>query len=459
MKGVKREQFRRLVRSIAVMIILVLESFIFYYVWNKYYSRGLWIEPFYAKGNIFIVLVYAAFMLLFLYIYGGFKIGYIKRGNLIYSQALSGLCANVIMYLQIVLLYRRLPDVRPLLAMTLADLLVIGICSYFFDKLFSYIFPPRDILLIYGEYPVEKLGGKIATRKDKFRIKERISVDEDFETIQKKILEYENGGVLLGDIHSSDRNEIFKFCYVHLILVYLTPKVSDIIVRNGETLHLFDTPLLLCRNYGLNIGQRFAKRTLDLVVSVLMFIVASPFMLVTAIAIKAYDKGPVLFKQKRLTIDGKEFYVYKFRSMIVDAEKDGKSQPAADHDPRITPVGRILRATRLDELPQLIDILIGNMSLVGPRPERVEHVEKYTEDLAEFEYRLKVRGGLTGYAQIYGKYNTSPYDKLQLDLIYIQNYSIFLDIKLILMTIKIMFMKESTEGFTEEQRKDIQEKE
>ena len=193
MKGVKREQFRRLVRSIAVMIILVLESFIFYYVWNKYYSRGLWIEPFYAKGNIFIVLVYAAFMLLFLYIYGGFKIGYIKRGNLIYSQALSGLCANVIMYLQIVLLYRRLPDVRPLLAMTLADLLVIGICSYFFDKLFSYIFPPRDILLIYGEYPVEKLGGKIATRKDKFRIKERISVDEDFETIQKKILEYENG--------------------------------------------------------------------------------------------------------------------------------------------------------------------------------------------------------------------------------------------------------------------------
>ena len=190
MKGVKREQFRRLVRSIAVMIILVLESFIFYYVWNKYYSRGLWIEPFYAKGNIFIVLVYAAFMLLFLYIYGGFKIGYIKRGNLIYSQALSGLCANVIMYLQIVLLYRRLPDVRPLLAMTLADLLVIGICSYFFDKLFSYIFPPRDILLIYGEYPVEKLGGKIATRKDKFRIKERISVDKDFETIADKIKQF-----------------------------------------------------------------------------------------------------------------------------------------------------------------------------------------------------------------------------------------------------------------------------
>ena len=145
MKGVKREQFLAFSSvSIAVMIILVLESFIFYYVWNKYYSRGLWIEPFYAKGNIFIVLVYAAFMLLFLYIYGGFKIGYIKRGrNPIYSQALSGLCAECnYVSSDCAVLYRRLPDVRPLLAMTLADLLVIGICSYFFDKLFSCIFPP-----------------------------------------------------------------------------------------------------------------------------------------------------------------------------------------------------------------------------------------------------------------------------------------------------------------------------
>ena len=173
---------------------------------------------------------------------------------------------------------------------------------------------------------------------------------------------------------------------------------------------------------------------MDILVSALMLLITSPIFLVASIAIKLYDGGPVFYRQARCTMNGKVFYIFKFRSMIVDAEKDGKSQP-------------------------FIDILIGNMSMVGPRPERVEHVEKYTEDLAEFEYRLKVRGGLTGYAQIYGKYNTSPYDKLQLDLIYIQNYSIFLDIKLILMTIKIMFMKESTEGFTEEQRKDIQEKE
>ena len=170
-------------------------------------------------------------------------------------------------------------------------------------------------------------------------------------------------------------------------------------------------------------------------------------MLIVAVAIKLYDGGPVLFKQERCTINGKIFKIHKFRSMIVDAEKEGKSIPATEHDPRITPVGNIIRKLRIDELPQMIDILQGNMSIVGPRPERVEHVEAYTEDIPEFKYRLKVKGGLTGYAQIYGKYNTTAYDKLKLDLMYIQNYSLRLDIRLIFMTVKIMFMKESTEGF------------
>ena len=143
--------------------------------------------------------------------------------------------------------------------------------------------------------------------------------------------------------------------------------------------------------------------------------------------------------------------------MIVDAEKDG-AKPAEKNDSRITPVGKFLRATRLDELPQLVDILVGNMSFVGPRPERIEHIKQYTEEISEFSYRLKVRGGLTGFAQLYGKYNTTPYDKLQLDLMYIENYSIFLDIKLLLMTIKIMFMKESTEGFTKEKSEKINKK-
>ena len=161
----------------------------------------------------------------------------------------------------------------------------------------------------------------------------------------------------------------------------------------------------------------------------------------------------MFFRQERATINGKVFRIHKFRTMVVDAEKEGKPMPAIDNDPRITPVGKFLRASRLDELPQLFDILAGNMSLVGPRPERVEHVEAFTKEVPEFQYRLKVRGGLTGYAQLYGKYNTPPYDKLQLDLMYIQNYSLLLDIKLLLMTVKIMFIKESTDGFDSDKQK------
>ena len=186
-----------------------------------------------------------------------------------------------------------------------------------------------------------------------------------------------------------------------------------------------------------------------------MLIITSPILAVVAIAIKAEDHGPVFYKQKRCTKNGKVFEIIKFRSMIVDAEKEGRSIPATKGDPRITRVGRIIRMIRVDELPQIINVLKGDMSLVGPRPERVEHVEEYTRQIPEFAYRMRVKGGLTGYAQIYGKYNTSPYDKLRLDLQYIEKQSTLLDFKLLLLTIKIMFVPESSEGFSEAQSEQI----
>ena len=255
--------------------------------------------------------------------------------------------------------------------------------------------------------------------------------------------------IVICDVKGSLRNQILKYCYGKSIRVYITPKLSDIIIGGSEEIHLFDTPLFLCRNSGLSLDQQVAKRALDLICGVLAFIVASPFMLITAAAIKLYDGGPVLFKQKRLTIGGKEFNVYKFRSMVVNAEKDGVARLATQHDDRITPVGRIIRKIRFDELPQILNILKGDMSIVGPRPERPEIAEEYKKDMPEFDYRLKVKAGLTGYAQILGKYNTLPYDKLKLDLIYIENYSLLLDLKLILMTIKILFIPESTEGLAD----------
>ena len=173
--------------------------------------------------------------------------------------------------------------------------------------------------------------------------------------------------------------------------------------------------MFLLRNRGLSPENRFAKRLIDILFSGFALIVLSPIMIIVALLIKLYDGGPALFKQKRLTIDGKVFEVYKFRSMIVDAEKDGVARLASKNDDRITPIGKFIRAVRLDELPQLLNILKGDMSIVGPRPERPEIAEEYMKDMPEFAYRLKVKAGLTGYAQILGKYNTTPRDKLLLD--------------------------------------------
>ena len=231
----------------------------------------------------------------------------------------------------------------------------------------------------------------------------------------------------------------------------MTPKISDTIIRGADSIHLFDTPLLLCRNMGITAEQRLAKRMLDIVVSAAALLIASPFMALTALAIKLYDGGPVIYKQKRLTLDGKVFEIYKFRSMVVDAEKETGARLAQEHDSRITPVGRIIRKIRFDELPQLFNIFRGDMSVVGPRPERPEIAQEYRETMPEFDFRLKVKAGLTGYAQVMGKYNTTPYDKLKLDLMYIENYSILLDIKLILMTIKVLLMPSSTEGVGKDQ--------
>jgi lipopolysaccharide/colanic/teichoic acid biosynthesis glycosyltransferase len=181
-------------------------------------------------------------------------------------------------------------------------------------------------------------------------------------------------------------------------------------------------------------------------------------MLIAAIAVKVEDGGDVFFKQARVTRGGKVFNIVKFRSMVMNAEKDGKPRPAIEGDPRITRVGRFIRKTRIDELPQLFNILAGQMSLVGPRAERVEHVELYTKKIPEFKYRLSVKAGLTGYAQIYGKYNTSAQDKLLLDLLYIEKQSLVVDAKIMFLTIKTVFTSESTEGFTDETSKRINQK-
>ena len=451
MKNKDFEPYKRILRFLAAMIMVIGVTMVFMYTWKEYYNDGI-VFPFYSKGHWMMSAIYAFFLIIFSYIYGGMKLGYLKRENIMFSQVLAVLCANILGYLETVLLSARFVDVMPIIVTTLIDIILVFVWSIITDALFKKMFPPRRLLLLYEDYTAEDMMIKMQSRKDRFEIAEMLDVSTGWEVIIEKIEKYD--AVLIYDVHSLLRNKILKYCYSKSIRVYMTPKISDVIVRSSDNIHLFDTPLLLARNTGLTFEQKVLKR--GIVFAVVVLVLSSPFMLLTALAIKLYDGGPVLFKQDRATINGKVFKIHKFRSMIVDAEKEGLSIPASEKDPRITPIGHVIRKLRLDELPQVFDILAGNMSVVGPRPERVEHVEKYTADIPEFAYRLKVKGGLTGYAQIYGKYNTTAYDKLKLDLMYIQNYSVLLDIKLILMTIKIMFMKESTEGFDEKRISEIQ---
>ena len=258
-------------------------------------------------------------------------------------------------------------------------------------------------------------------------------------------------GIVIWDVPSDIKGKLVKYCYGKQIRVYLMPKISDVIVRGSDQLHLFDSPILLTREYSVTVEQIVAKRFIDFVASVLLAIITSPIMLITAIVIKASDGGPVFYKQVRVTKDNKEFKIIKFRSMRVDAEKDGVARLASENDSRITPFGKFIRKVRIDELPQLFNIITGDMSFIGPRPERPEIIKQYLEDMPEFEFRTRVKAGLAGYAQVFGKYNTTPYDKLKLDLFYIENYSVWLDLKLMLLTLKILFSAESTEGVEENQ--------
>lgn len=442
------EQYKRMVRLFFTLILLSCEMWMYMKVWLESYN--IYMEfPYNRTGNWLMCAVYGILLLLFIWIYGGIRIGYLRTFNLIYSIMLANFCASAMIYLQITLLTKHFQSLLPLLGLLCKELLVTCVWSVVCSRLYRLLYPARKVLLVYGEHPVYSLMDKLHTRADRYEIGELVHISAGLDIICEKAAQYE--GVILGDLSSVERNRILKYCYGKGIRTYTIPKISDIILQSAEKLHLFDTPLLLSRNTGLNFEQRFFKRFMDIVLSLTALVVLSPILLLSALAIKLYDKGPVFFRQNRCTKDGKVFSIYKFRSMVVNAEEEGISCPATEADPRITPVGHVIRNTRIDELPQLINILKGEMSIVGPRPERVEHVELYSRDIPEFQYRMKVKGGLTGYAQVYGKYNTSAYDKLKLDLMYIQNYSILLDIEIIFKTVKILFLKESTEGFTPEQ--------
>ncbi len=388
-------------------------------------------------------------------VYGGYAIGKQKSKPIVHNLMLATVITDLVTHFQLSIMNTnqnfnksfRFANPEILLACVILQILVIVFFVYAGNDLYFRINPPeRCCIITTSQYSLNKLTQKLEKYKKQYKITEVLDAGADhlLDAIMR------NDTVFIYDVPIAQRTELVEFCYDHHKNIYYNLELCDVVALGADSVTLDDKTLISACVKELSFEQRIVKRAMDLVLALVALVLTSPIMIACAVAVKLGDGGPVFFRQQRATKNGKIFKVYKFRTMKV-MEEQTVQVSATDNDDRITKVGAVLRKFRVDELPQIFNILRGEMSIVGPRPEMLENVYRYTEELPEFEYRLRVKAGLTGLAQVVGKYNTSPKDKLVLDLIYIEKYSLWMDIKLIFQTL-VVFLKseDSTEVFQEE---------
>ena len=404
---------------------------------------------YYSNGYLVFFVLYLMLFIIVGRMFDSFDLGDTTTTDIFLSYSLTFVVSNVILYFVLCLITLRVLPPLPVICLQIAEIFVFALVLYSENRYIRANFPPVKVVAIYGEEHYGLINKLDNVRDLSMSVIRKIDLqDVDYDKLDE-LLEGADGVVTL-DVHHENKKKIFKACYEKKLLVYDVPSITDMLLASSDILHIVDSPILKINKYGPDETESIFKRLIDIFGSLVLIILTSPIMLLTAIAIKMQDGGDVLYKQVRLTKNQKGFNIYKFRSMVMNAEKETGVVLAKENDDRITPVGKFIRKTRFDELPQLFNILKGEMSFVGPRPERPEIYDEICKDMPEFRFRLVVKAGLTGYAQIYGKYNTSLRDKLLLDLYYIENFSLIDDIKMLLLTLKIVFNKESTEGIKED---------
>ncbi|HFU4095347.1 TPA: sugar transferase [Streptococcus suis] len=265
----------------------------------------------------------------------------------------------------------------------------------------------------------------------------------------KEVLDRVDVVYMAGLLDRNESAEVYNFLITKDKTIYYTANVENTAVINSRLINITDESIIKLSPYSLTIAQATVKRIFDIITSLILLVLFSPIMLLTAIVLKIESDGPVFYRQERVTLGNKTFQILKFRSMVVDAEKDSGPVLAGANDSRVTRVGKLIRATRIDEMPQLINVLRGEMSIIGPRPERPKFVEEFTKSSQFYPLRHNVRAGITGYAQVYGRYISNFESKLKFDLLYIKSYSLGLDIKLMLKTVLVVFDKLSSKGHDE----------
>ena len=387
-------------------------------------------------------------------VYGGFQVGR-KKNKPVISAMISGIAiTDLVTYLQLQIMnvndnYNEHlvifgPDLLCLLLCLFIQILVIIIFVRFGNQLYFRFTPPRSCLLVLGSPSQEDaLRSKINRYQLQWRVDDVVlyNVPDLEQRIEKADV------IFLGHLPEGAKLGLLKICYDDRKDVMCKAELEDIMLCNARPAIVDDAAFLSMEYNKATIFQRLIKRIGDIVLSLFALIICLPFILLISLLIKLEDGGPVIFTQRRLTANGRQFTIRKFRTMVCGNEQEDAQVSVAVEDPRITKIGSFLRRYRLDEIPQFFNILIGDMSLVGPRPEMMSNVERYKMNLPTFVYREKMKAGLTGYAQIEGRYNTTAEDKLMLDMMYIESFSIWLDVKLLLRTFTILFKKDSTQGF------------
>ena len=412
--------------------------------WLLYYVHTVVIFPSVYRGGG-IILMFVVLYAFFGRAYDAFLVSLKRVSEMFFTQMLSILFADGFMYLVLWLMSGAFPNIWPALLALAGQLALGGLWCWAANKWYFAHYGGHKTAVVYDvRRGVEDLFGRYGMDQ-KFDVQRVLTVEECLDGNMEMLSDMT--AVFLCGVHSHERNIILKYCVANGVVVYIIPRVGDVIMSGAKKIPMFHLPMLRVDRYAPPPEYLFTKRLLDIVMGTFLLVLFSPILLVTALCVKLQDGGPVLYRQTRLTKDGREFSMLKFRSMVVSAEQDGVARMSTgDDDPRITKVGRFIRAHRIDELPQLFNVLGGSMSLVGPRPERPEIAAEYEKEMPEFALRLQCKAGLTGYAQVYGKYNTTPYDKLQMDLMYISKPTIVEDIKILFATFTILFRPDSTEG-------------
>ena len=405
-----------------------------------------------AFRRIFVIpLCFAFLFLFFVRTYNSYLLGYTRVRNLVLSEFFSQFFSTVTTCLFTYIFWETVYNVWSFILLLFIDGLLDVVWAYRSNRYYYRLCPPRKAVLIYkndnDKLRFDTLSGKASEKMYEIQ-KEICYQGNSFSEIKNSLEGYE--AVFVAGINSRCRNGIAKYCMEKNVAGYFIPHTGDIIMQGAMHIQTFDSPIFYLTRKRLAPEYKYIKRIFDVTFSFLGLITLSPLMLAIAGIVHFSDGGPAIYKQRRLTTNGSVFNIYKFRTMRVDAEHDGIARlSTGSEDNRVTPVGKVLRRYRLDELPQLLNILIGDMSFVGPRPERPEIAEEYYNTIPGFFLRLQVKAGLTGYAQVYGRYNTDPYEKLQFDLIYINKMNLFTDLRLIFATLSTLFSAKSTEGIRE----------